>query len=497
MAFQADSMLNDVSQRAVDARRSGPFAFRPLMRASRFAASLFGFVLLFAGGLRAAADDWNKMVAILARIVAPAFPARDFVVTDFGAVGDGRTDCRASIAKAIAACTAAGGGRVVVPAGVFLSDGPIHLQSNVNLHVSAGATLTFGAEPARYLPAVLTRFEGTLLMGHSPRIYARGATNVAITGTGTIDGNARATLALMKDSPGRGNAGELRELGAKGVPVAERVFGEGRWLRPSMIQPFECTNVLIADVTVKDSTFWVLHPVLCRNVTVRGVKVDSLNANNDGCDPDSCADVLIENCEFRTGDDSIAIKSGRDQDGWKVGRASENIVIRHCLFGSKHSGLCIGSEMSGGVHHVFMEDVRMLSVSSAFYFKANLDRGGLVEHVRARRIDADQVREGFVRFETGYHGYRGENHPPSFRDFILTDLTCREALAYGIYSEGVAAAPIRDVLIRRATIETAKVPLWIKRTENIRLEDVKINGAAQPSTPPFTPESETKLKISA
>jgi hypothetical protein len=149
------------------------------------------------------------------------------------------------------------------------------------------------------------------------------------------------------------------------------------------------------------------------------------------------------------------------------------------------------------VHHVFMEDIKMLSVSSAFYFKANLDRGGLVEHVRARRIDADQVREGFVRFETGYHGYRGENHPPSFRDFILTDLTCREAVAYGIYSEGVAAAPIRDVLIRRATIETAKVPLWIKRTENIRLEDVKINGGVQPTTPPFTPESETKLKISA
>jgi polygalacturonase len=279
--------------------------------------------------------------------------------------------------------------------------------------------------------------------------------------------------------------------------VEQRQFGAGRWLRPSMIQPFECTNVLIEGVTIVDSTFWVVHPTLCRNVTVRGIKVDSLNANNDGCDPDSCSDVLIEDCDFNTGDDAIAIKSGRDQDGWKVGRASENIVIRRCLMRSRHSSLCIGSEMSGGVRNVFMEDCRLLSVSSAFYFKANLDRGGLVEHVRARRITAEEVREGLVRFETGYHGYRGENHPPSFRDFILEDLQCQRATAYGIYVEGVPAAPIRDVVIRRATIESAVAPLWLREVENLRLEDVKINGTAAPENPPLTPAGEKKLKISS
>jgi polygalacturonase len=382
-----------------------------------------------------------------------------------------------------------------VPPGVFFIDGPIHLRSNVNLHLSAGATIKFGAEPGRYLPVVLTRFEGTLLHGHSPRIYARGETNVAITGKGRIDGNARATLDLMKS--GRGSPGDLRKMGAEGVPVAERQFGAGRWLRPSMIQPFECTNVLIEGVTIVDSTFWVVHPTLCRNVTVRGITVDSMNANNDGCDPDSCADVLIEDCDFNTGDDAIAIKSGRDQDGWKVGRASENIVIRRCLMRSRHSSLCIGSEMSGGVRNVFMEDCRLLSVSSAFYFKANLDRGGLVEHVRARRITAEEVREGLVRFETGYHGYRGENHPPSFRDFILEDLQCQRATAYGIYVEGVPAAPIRDVVIRRATIESAVAPLWLREVENLRLEDVRINGTAAPETPPLTPAGEKKLKISS
>jgi polygalacturonase len=464
-----------------------------MLRALRLAPLL----LVLAAAFVARADDWAEMNTILQRIVPPTFPARDFDVTAFGAVGDGKTDCRAAFAAAIALCSKSGGGRVVVPKGVFLCDGPIHLASDVNLHVSEGATITFGAAVEKYLPAVLTRFEGTLLMGHSPRIYARGATNVAITGRGTIDGNARATLALMKDAPGRGSSGTLRKMGAEGVPVAQRLFAQGKWLRPSMIQPFECTNVLIEGVTLRDSTFWVVHPVLCRNVTVRGITVDSMNGNNDGCDPDSCADVLIEDCTFRTGDDSIAIKSGRDQDGWQVGRASENIVIRRVTMGSRHSGLCIGSEMSGGVKNVFVEDCRAESVSSAFYFKANLDRGGLVEHVRARRIQAAQVREGFVRFETGYHGYRGENHPPSFRDFVLEDLTCQEARAYAIYLEGVEAAPIRDVTIRRATIENAKAPFWIKHVENVRLEDVRINNRPAPATLPLTPEGEEKLKISS
>lgn len=457
-------------------------------------------LFLLAAGLgrgAAPADAWTEMDAILKRVVAPTFPARDFSVTDFGAAGDGRTDCRAAFAQAIETCAQAGGGRVVVPAGVFLCDGPIHLQSNVNLHVSPGATITFGAEPARYLPVVLTRFEGTMFYGYSPRIYAHGQTNIAITGQGIIDGNARATLALMKAIKPVEGSGALRQMGAEGVPVEQRVFGAGRWLRPSMIQPLDCTNVLIEGVTVRDSTFWCVHPVLCRNVTVRGLTVESQNANNDGCDPDSCADVLIENCNFHTGDDSIAIKSGRDQDGWKVARPSENIVIRHCTMRSKWSALCIGSEMSGGVRNVFMEDCRLVGAASAFYFKANLDRGGLVEHVRARRIDADEVREPFVRFETGYHGYRGENHPPSFRDFVLEDLTCKNALTYGIYVEGVAAAPIRDVVIRRATIESTPAPLWIKRAENVRLEDVKINGVTQPARPPATPDTETKLKISS
>jgi polygalacturonase len=344
--------------------------FIRVLVAGAFALSAFGCVPL-SRQHSAAPGGWEAMEVILKRIVPPQFPDRDFATTDYGALGDGEADCRDAFAHAIAACTKAGGGRVVVPAGRFLCDGPIQLADNVNLHLSEGATIKFGIQTERYLPVVLTRFEGTMLYGHSPRIYVRGATNVALTGRGTIDGSGRATLDLMKDRP-RGASGTLRKMGAEGVPVEERVFGEGKWMRPSMIQFLQCTNVLVEGVTILDSPFWIVHPVLCHNVTVRGIRVEGMNGNNDGCDPDSSSDVLVENCVFRTGDDSIAIKSGRDQDGWRVGHPSENIVIRNITMGSRHSGLCIGSEMSGGVRNVFMEDCQLDSVSSALYFKGNL-----------------------------------------------------------------------------------------------------------------------------
>ncbi len=455
----------------------------PFSPAARLMSIGFGLLVgLTQAAPAASANDWAGRDEILRRIVPPTFPARDFPITEFGAVGDNRTDSRPAISAAIAACTKAGGGRVVVPKGTFLCDGPIHLASNINLHVSEGATIRFGAEPAKYLPVVLTRFEGTMLYGHSPRIYVRGATNVAITGRGTIDGNARETLALMKDSKARGGSGTLRKMGAEGVPVEQRIFGEGKWMRPSMIQPFECTNVLIEDVTIRDSTFWVVHPVFCRNVTVRGITVDSMNGNNDGCDPDSCVDVLIEHCTFRTGDDSIAIKSGRDQDGWRVARPTENVDIRHVTMGSRHSGLCIGSEMSGGVRNVFMEDCTADAVSSALYFKGNVDRGGFVEYVRARRITVKQVRDGLVRFDTTYRAQdlRGGTTAPSFRDFTIEDVTCDESRTFGLSIEGLPGAPIRDVTIRRVEIKKAATPTRITQTENVRLEDVTINGQRLP-----------------
>jgi polygalacturonase len=238
----------------------------------------------------ASADDpWIGATRILARIKPPVFPNRDFRIIDHGAVADGSTDATAAIRKAIEACHAAGGGRVVVPPGVFIT-GAIHLQSNVNLFLSEGATLKFSSDPAMYLPAVFTRFEGTECMNFSPLIYAFEQENIAITGTGVLDGSASdenwwkwaRRPAPNTDPPARPDIRRLLDFGERGVPVAQRVFGAQHLLRPSFIQPYRCRNVLIEGISIRNSPMWEIHPVLSTNVTVRGVKISTHGPNNDG-----------------------------------------------------------------------------------------------------------------------------------------------------------------------------------------------------------------------
>lgn len=442
--------------------------------------------------------EWADVPAILARIHAPEFPAQDFDVTAYGAKGDGRTDSLPAVRAAIAACNAAGGGHVVVPAGTYLLNGPIHLRSNVDLHLAEGSTLLFSGRPEHFLPMVLTRWEGVVIYNYSPMIYARDAENIAVTGHGVIDGNAHQVFRrwAMDVSKLQDKAQELsRQMGAAGIPVTERQFGEGSFLRPSMIQPYECRNVLIEGVTVKDSPFWVIHPTFCTNVTVRGVTVDSLLINNDGCDPDSCTDVLIEDCRFHTGDDGIALKAGRDADAWRDGRMTENVVIRNCVFQSKINALCIGSEMSAGVRHVFMEDCRVEEGESCIYFKSNADRGGSIENVRVRRVQIGQSRAGVIRFETNYHSYRGGHAPTAYRDFVIEDVTCADAVNYALFAEGTHESPIENVLLRNVTVTKAREPLFLRNVAALRLENVSVNGTALPVVPPETAAGIAKLPI--
>ena len=279
--------------------------------------------------------DWNPVPGILNRIVAPEFPAREFVITEFGAVTDGRTDCTEAIRKAITACCGAGGGRVIVPTGEFLT-GAIHLKSGVDLHLEKDAVLKFSTDPNAYLPAVFTRFEGTELYNYSPFIYALNQENIAVTGEGTLNGQAQVSNWRANTNPG-GKA-KLLKMAADNVPVEERQFGSGSSLRPDFIEFNRCKNVLIEGVHIRRSPMWCIHPLLCTNVTIRGVEVISHGPNNDGCDPESCKDVLIENCLFDTGDDCIAIKSGRNADGRRIGVPSENLIIRNCTDARRSRG---------------------------------------------------------------------------------------------------------------------------------------------------------------
>ncbi|MCC5021940.1 MAG: hypothetical protein J6386_03650 [Candidatus Synoicihabitans palmerolidicus] len=319
--------------------------------------------------------DWAMADEIVAIIETPVIPDRSFLITDFGAKPDGSYALLA-IKAAIAAAVSAGGGRVVVPAGNWLSNGPVHLRSKIDFHIPAGATLNFSPHPAHYLPTVLTRWEGTELHTYSPLIYAFEVHDVAITGQGTIDGNSDSEFLDWHNTEGSTrDVNRIRQMGVDGTPASERIFGAGTYLRPPLIQFFRAERVLLADYTSKNSPFWVNHLVYTDHATVRGIKIDSHHGNNDGVDVDSSRYVLIEDCHFRTGDDSVVVKSGRDQDGRTVGRPSEYVVVRRNDMGGE-DGIALGTEISGGVRHVFFDNNILRRGISAIHFKANLDRGG-------------------------------------------------------------------------------------------------------------------------
>jgi polygalacturonase len=381
---------------------------------------------------------------------------------------------------------------VVAPRGDFLT-GPIHLKNNTNLHLEEGATLLFSRDPKHYLPLVLTRFEGTECMNYSPLIYAFEQTNVAVTGPGTLDGQAdnehwwpwkgNAKFGYRPDGPTQKKASEaLVAMGDKDVPVSRRVFGEGHYLRPAFFQPYRSTNVLIEGVSIRNSPMWELNPVLCRNVTVRGVRIASHGPNNDGCDPECSSDVLIERCVFETGDDCIAIKSGRNRDGRRVGAACENIVVRDCTMKDGHGGVALGSEGSGGIRNVFIDQCRMDSpnLERALRLKTNTFRGGAYENVYFTNCTVGQVAESVVEVDFFYpegdnKEGRGGAFRPAVRNVVVENVTSRTSKR-AVYFRGYPNAPVSGVRLAHCTFGNVTEADVIENVEDLRLEDVKRNG---------------------
>lgn len=434
----------------------------------------------------AAASAWDGLPEILARIKPPQFPAEDFDITNFGAVGDNKTDCTDAFSKAIAACSVAGGGRVRVPKGEFLT-GAITLKSNINLYVSDGATIRFSRETSKY-PTVFTRYEGTELMNYSPLIYAFEQTNIAITGPGTIDGNADCSAwwpwaggarcgqqdpahTLTKDR----NA--LHDMAEKGVPVEQRVFGEGHYLRPQFVQPFRCNNVLIEGLTVLNSPMWNITPALCANVTVQGLTIHGTGPNTDGCDPDSCTDVLIKNCTFSTGDDCIAIKSGRNADGRRLHTPSQNIVVQGCHMKDGHGGVTLGSEVTGGMRNIYTEDCEMDSpnLDMAIRVKNNAMRGGDVEGFYIRNIKVGQVATAGLAIDFNYEEGANGGFTPIVRNVDIRSMTVGKS-KYALYLRGFKNAPIQEVRLTDCDFENVTSPNVIENVEGLSLNNVRING---------------------
>jgi polygalacturonase len=433
------------------------------------------------------ANPWALADEIVRGIVVPRFPDRDFDIVRYGAVGDGVASCTDAIRKAIAACRAAGGGRVIVPDGRFLT-GAIRLESGVNLHLAEKATLAFSTDARDYLPLVLTRWEGTELMNYSPFIYAFEAENIAITGRGTLDGQAgadhwwnwvrRVPGGLPGQTPARNR---LVDMAAKAVPVAERVFGEGSYLRPNFIQPYRSRNVLIEGITIRNSPMWEINPVLCRSVTVRGVAISSHGPNNDGCDPECCKDVLIDGCTFDTGDDCIALKSGRNDDGRRVNVPIENVVIRNCTMKDGHGGVTIGSEISGGARNIFAEKCRMDSphLDRVLRIKTNAVRGGIVESVYLRDITVGEVAESVLSIDYFYEEGEAGTHPPIVRNVEMRNVTSRKS-QYALRLRGFAHDPISDIRVIDCQFDGVEKPDILEAVQNVRLVNVRVNGAVRP-----------------
>lgn len=431
--------------------------------------------------------SWDTADDILQRIVPPTFPEKIFSILTYGAKNDGITDCTDAIRKAIAACYNAGGGVVVVPSGKFLT-GAIHLKSNVNLHLLKNSVILFSTDPKQYLPLVYTRWEGVELMNYSPLIYAYEQENIAVTGEGMLDGQGSNDYwwswkgnkedGWKSGMPNQKKARTLlMEMAEHNVPVHERIFGEGYYLRPSFIEPYKCKNILISGVTFKNSPMWFIHPTLSENITIKNVTVVGHGPNNDGCDPESSKDVLILGCKFDTGDDCIAIKSGRNADGRRVNIPSENIIIKNCEMKDGHGGVVLGSEISGSVRNVFVEDCVMDSpnLDRALRFKTNSVRGGVIENFFARRITVGEVAEAVVLVDFNYEEGDAGAFTPIMRNIVISEVTAQKG-KYGLFLKGYERSPITDMRIENCRFNNMKNDNVIDHVKNLQLVNVIING---------------------
>lgn len=426
-----------------------------------------------------AASPWDEVPSILARIVPPTFASRTFDIRTYGAVGNNSTDCTAAFRSAIQACNAVGGGRVLVTGGTYRT-GKVELLSNVELHVTSGAIIRFRTDSASYLPVVFTRWQGIECYNHSPFIYANGKTNIGITGAGQIDGNAPAG-----SWSSWGGGGEfwtrLQQQGRDNVPVSQRQYGSGTKLRPNMIGLYNCTNLLIEGVNLRNPAMWTLHPVYCTNITVRNVTFYSTNSQGDGLDLDSCTDAYVSGCRMDTNDDCVVIKSGRDTDGRRVGRPTQNVVVENCKFSGRWGGITVGSEMSGGARKIFAQDCEnnaadfpgRYPIKYPLYVKTNKQRGGVIDGVHLRRIRARNIERDGLHITTVYNGTTSGSFIPTVQNFTIDAMTTtngRSAVSF----EGQSDVRIRGVEVSNSTfsgmssanvIEFADVH-WVNTTIN-------------------------------
>ena len=462
--------------------------------------------LLIPSVAQAKAWDEEEYKRIEQSIKAPSFPQKDFLITKYGAkTTNTAAKNQKAINKAIAACSKKGGGRVIVPAGTFLT-GAITMLSHVNLVVEKDAVLKFAFEPDLY-PIVPTRWEGIDCHNLSPCIYAYKQTDIAVTGEGTIDGsgandtwwpwNGHPRFGFKEGmiSQRGGSRARLLKYAEDGVPMDQRIFTKEDGLRPQLINFYLCENILMENLTLLNSPFWVIHPLLSKNITVRGMKIINDGPNGDGCDPESCDGVLIENCYFNTGDDCIAIKSGRNNDGRLWDKPSENIIIRNCEMKNGHGGVVIGSEISGGCRNVYAENNVMDSpeLERVVRIKTNTCRGGVIENINARNIKVGVCKESVLKINLDYEPKEVccRGFVPTVRNVNIENITCEKS-KYGVQIIALdSVCNVYDINVKNCHFNGVKDGNFSSGlTRDVRFDNLFINGSLVLQQMPYQHYSE-------
>jgi polygalacturonase len=386
-----------------------------------------------------------------------------FFITDFGAVTGDKYKTTLAIAKAITKANSIGGGVVVIPQGEWLT-GKIHLKSNVNLQLNKGAILLFSDNPTDYLPAVHSSWEGLECYNYSPLIYAYQCKNIAITGKGEI----KVIMNTWKKWSGRpsGHMNSLKRLyylSVDNIPIKDRgMVNDTANLRPQFIQINRSENILLDGFRITNSPFWTVHLYLSKNIVVRNLNIYAHGHNNDGIDPEMSQNVLVENCVFDQGDDAIAVKSGRNPEGWRAKTPSKNIVIRNCTIKNGHQLLAVGSELSGGIENIFVNNCTVSDSAKMFHFvfiKTNERMGGYVKNIYVSNVSGGKMDFGILGIETDVL-YQWKNLVPT----IERRLT-----------------PIKDIYLKNVKAKNVEFVSRILGQKELPVENVFMNNTVADS----------------
>lgn len=443
----------------------------------------------------------------LPEVELPVFPDREFVITDFGAVGDGLTMNTEAINKAIEACSNAGGGKVIIPAGIWKT-GPIILKSNVNLHIEKNALVLFSDNFDDY-PLIETSYEGQRSWRCISPIYGKDLENIAITGGGTFDGNGQSwrphKRGKLTDNQWRkllnsggvtdesGNVWWPSEQALKGAGTVKHLIKEGvkdkatfeqyrDFLRPCLVQLDRCKRILLDGPTFQNSPAWNLHPWCCEHITLRNLQIRNpwYSQNGDGLDLDSCRFAQIHDCHFDVGDDAICMKSGKDEDGRALGVPCEYVDIRNCVVYHGHGGFVIGSEMSGGCRNIRISDCLFIGTDTGLRFKTTRGRGGVVENIDIRNIRMLNIPEDAITFSM-YYMTRGAQAPtvkpvteetPVFRNFHFENIQCVGAHR-GLAITGLPEMPVENITFNNVQLK-AKNGVRLAFARNIRFNNLTV-----------------------